>query len=264
MKGSVEDLDEALGSLHDTILTTGVRGAHLIPDLALLGLARDVFQHAKAVRLLWDSQVPRTAHAAARSAFEAAQEVMFLGTRNADYDHFGARARAGELLDWEYGAQLANQAAVDQEDVEQKSAAVLADEDSEVWSRFVPEKTQVMSEALEAVLHDRTKKKGRQFHWSGKSRTRLPEEFAEATGGDEQSLLIHKSLYNLLSLQAHPAPRIETKSLEFDDTGFTLFIDGDPEEVAGIAIAAAVIAVASVNIVLQDKLPRCDRSDGEE
>lgn len=241
-------LDAALGRLHSAISGAMVRGDHLFPDLALLGLARDVFEHGRAVRILWDSDVPRACYSPARSAFEACQEVLFLGTRKDDYDYWGARARARELLDWERGAELANATGVGEEVKQEPPDEQLA-KDAAGWSRLCPGK----GDLLFSTMNDTRSAKGPgRYHWTGMTRAALPEEFAEATGGDDASVAIHRSMYSLLSLHSHPSPRIEVRSLRFEDGGFSFNVDGDADELAGAAIAITYVAAESAAVVIED------------
>lgn len=251
MDMSLDRLGASLGRLERATLGVGIRGEYLFADLALVGFARDVFEHGHAVCVLWESDVPRACYSPARSAFEACQEVMFLGTRTDDYAYWGARARARELLDWEYSESLAAKTDMAGGIRRTPTDEQLA-EDMSLWSRFAPE----MGALLEAAMSDTKSAKGPgRHHWTGKTRAELPNEFVKETGGDEQSVAIHRSYYNILSLHSHPSPRIETRSLRFEDGAFSFNISGDAAELAGAALAATYVATESTAVVIENRFP---------
>lgn len=255
---TVDRLAESLERLDEAIRRDGVRAEYLFADLALLGFARDVFEHGHAVRVLWESDTPRVCFSPARSAFEACQEVLFLGTRNEDYAYWGARARARELLDWEYSQTLAVKTEV--EGIERTSPDEQLAQDVEVWAQFAPEN----AAHLEAAMKDAREAKGPgRYHWTGKTRSEMPAEFVEELGGDEQSVAIHRSYYNILSLHAHPSPRIETRTLHFKDGSFTFNISGDAEQLAGAALGATFLATESTAVVLENKFQPDGKSESE-
>ena len=107
----IDQLVEDLERLEGVLRSLSVRFAHFIPDVVSVGFGREIYESSLAVSKLAHSEMPRMANVCARTAFEAATDVMFLASRN-DYDHWGARARAGELLDWEYAACASVQTAI--------------------------------------------------------------------------------------------------------------------------------------------------------
>lgn len=253
MEVKLDRLVESLERLDKAIRGAAVRAEYLFADLAILGFARDVFEHGHAVQVLWQSDTPRTCFSPARSAFEACQEVLFLGTRGEDYAYWGARARARELLDWEYSQALAEQTHV--EGIERISPDEQIAQDAELWGKFASHNATLLPIAMKDARE--AKGPGR-HHWTGKTRAELPAEFVEELGGDDQSVAIHRSYYNILYLHAHPSPRIETRTLRFEDGVFYFNISGDAEELAGAALAASFVATESAAVVIENKLPADD------
>jgi hypothetical protein len=134
-------------------------------------------------------------------------------------------------------------------------------EDVEVWARFAPDRSELLRQAMTDVRE--ATGPGR-HHWTGKTRAKLPEEFMEETGGDQQSVAIHRSYYNILSLHSHPSPRIETRSLRYEDGIFYFNISGDAAELAGAALAATYVATESTAVVIKNRFLVNEAGDDSE
>ena len=59
-------------------------------------------------------------------------------------------------------------------------------------------------------------------------------------------------MYNLLSLHSHPSPRIEVRSLRFEEGVFSFTVSGDADEMAGAALAMTYVAVVSAATIIEN------------
>jgi PAS domain-containing protein len=254
-----ERLQGSLRRLEETIRSFRVRGVHFVPDLVILGLGRDVFENAQASLLLARSEVPRAGNACARSALEGALDLLFLANRPDDtYDLWGARARAAEILDREHAAELASR--VDSQVPEGVTDGDLTvdvnamiEAEATVWESRATGKGAILQTALENVRADR---KNRKWHWTGYRRGELLRKIYDEPEDDPHSFVaVVTSWYNLLSIEAHPAPRIFADQLEIREDG-TISVKvtpGSAEEHArmtNVGVGAAFVAAEATSGVL--------------
>lgn len=254
-------LGESLQRLEGVIGAFQVRGSHLIPDLVVLGLGRDIFENGNGTHILARSDVPRAGNACARSALEGALDLLFLSTRSDDtYDVWGARARVGELLDRERAAELASRVgpAVGDEPLEDAiefDAAAMIHDEAAAWESYAVGKGTILLKALEDVREDRRK---RRWHWTGYRRTELPRRIYD--GGEPDShefVAVVESWYNLLSIEAHPAPRIFADQVEMGREG-TIQVKVTPESeddharMTNVGVGASFVAAEVAGRILTD------------
>lgn len=249
------DLAAALAELENEIRATGVSREHFIPDLVALGLARDVFENARAVQELAESPVPRAVYPNARAAFEAAQDLILLVGRP-EYDRWGARALVAEMYDKARSRELA-QAVFDElgqpGEIEQVDVDALVDDAAAAWEQYAPGKGELVIRAREEVEAAR-ERHPRRYHWSGLTRDQINREIVPLVGGGAGTGEIYRSWYNLLSFQTHPSPRIDDTHLDWDpETGFTLVITPDEDTDLGeMGRDAAYVAVQSAALALKE------------
>ena len=239
---SVDDLSDARAELEAAIRKFSVDGDHLIADLALLGFAREVLESLIAVSLLSQSDVPRMLYGSARSAFEAVSEMIALISEG-DYDSQGAKARVSELFERDASRDAALAVAREITPVEEDLEPVERIEenletDKRFWDQCASEaRSHVLDRAYEEVKAAREK---RNWTWFGTSRTKLLERAGDYIGGGEVTTALMRSWYSLLSIQSHPAPRINTKHLRLTNGKFVF---GTPDEERSNVIGHGVGAV---------------------
>lgn len=251
----IDKLVEDLRRLEVVLQESSIRAVHLIPDVVSLGFAREVYEHGIAVALLASSQVPRAANVCARSAFEAATDLMFLERKQDEYDHWGARARVAELLDHKRADELSRNVALSPavgEDIAPFDASAVVRREANEWERYCPGKGRLLHEALDAVQDDRATRK---WHWSGTSRHKLLSKLDDR--GDAADMM--RSWYNLLSIQAHSAPRIFTDFVDVNPSGaIQLRVTPQDEEqrwrITRIGIGTARCSVQTATVLLPNLL----------
>ncbi len=111
----------------------------------------------------------------------------------------------------------------------------------------------MLREAFKCVLSDRQQRR-RQWNWFRCSRAEMQRKAAPKLGGGPQTEKVIDSWYQLLSLQSHPAPRIDSHNLVWD--GDRTFSFGVPDEkrddVIGMATGAARVAAETATLALKD------------
>lgn len=250
---SPDRLEHAIVELAQAIRDTGVSSDRLIPDLVAIGLAREVYENARATLLIASSDVPRAVYPSSRAAFEASQDLALLVT-GTDYDESGARAFAAEILDWNHSAELAKpifDALSQPQQIESIAVDQMIGEAAQAWDQYAPGKAEVLAKAFAAVKADRA---ARRFHWSGLSRTGIHAELGSRPGAHAGTSEIYRSWYNLLSFQSHPSPRLDQRHMDFTPVdGFTLIIQPDePGRLSGLGVSAAFVAVQVAILLLRD------------
>lgn len=247
------ELEGATDALVQALRSTGVYSENLIPDLVAVGLARDVFENARATLMISRSDVPRAVYPTARAAFEAAQDLALLVT-SPEYTRAGARAFAAELLDWEHTATTASavfDARGEPDPIEFIPADTQLEEAAGAWEQYAPGSGDVLRNAFHTVKTDR--RKGR-FHWSGLSRSGIHKELGTRPGANPGMTELYRSWYNILSFQAHPSPRLDTRHMRFSESsGISFVIEPEtPGALSDMGLGAALIAVRTATVLLDD------------
>ena len=246
----IDQLVEGLQGLEEVLRSLSVRSAHFIPDVVSVGFGREIYESSLAVRKLAHSETPRMANICARTAFEAATDVMFLVSRN-DYDHWGACARVGELLDWEYASDLSSKVPLDStmtDHLTSFDASAAVQQEAYEWERQCPGKGDILHNAfahMQAVRANRP-----YLHWSERSRSKLVSEL----GGQNDSVMM-RSWYNLLSIQTHAAPRIFTDFIDVQSSdaiqlNVTIQSSEERERIAALGIGTACASVQAAIVHL--------------
>lgn len=259
----LEDLASAIGEIENAIGGSSVRGDHLFGDLAALGLARDVLENSKAVLLIASSEVPRALYPSARAAFESLFELIFLIGR-ADFDLMGCKVHVTELAENQRSRGLAQRALGTANDARELEPAIplhaAIREEAHSWDQMAPGRGDLLIRAYEEVIRER---KNGKYYWFGMSRTQMHKAAAPLIGGDTATEDMIKSWYQLLSLQSHPAPRINSHSLDWREDG--TFVFGTPDDQKkfsiGMGVGAAHVAAKAASIALRDLPSKGNQSD---
>lgn len=241
LAGAVDQLEAEHGRIV-------VRLRHLLPDWVLAGMYIDVIEHCKASRILMDSDLARAAFSNARSALEAAAEMMYLAASAETYDERGACARAFELVALDRLARregpLADHAIgfTPSEAPAPATPEEIMGYEGKHWS----EEFSGALGAVERALKSAQRRQG--GSWNGLSRSELAAVAAKAWGEEAIPLPpLWEFLYGHLSIQAHPGARTATRTHWFED-GKVLFgpRESDRTQLIQAVCLAAYLAVRSV------------------
>lgn len=254
-----QELETALEELRRAMSETGVSSDHLVPDLVAIGLAREVYENASAALCVSRSEVSRPLYPNARAAFEAAQDLVLLIVQE-DYDEAGARAAATEILDRETSRELVQEVTTamgGNDDIAPQDTNAHVEDIAGTWDKYARGKGDLVRDAVPRLR--KLRKKGK-YHWSGLSRSKIHKTLGAEMDALAGTSELYRSMYNLLSFETHPSPRIDAKHMKWDpDEGFTLFLEPDSAPGEGMGLAAALIAVETAKVVLGDI--RAQRSD---
>lgn len=217
----IPPLTDAIAALKNELTKYPVSIETYIPDHALFNLAIDVIEHAKAVHLLLTSEVPRAAHANARGAMEASQDLVYLTASSREYEHRGCLARVFEVQEaaelqqrFNKACELAGLPAM----LAQSADAVL-DEDERQWESHAPGCGSKLRAAREELRAD----KNRRRHWSGLSRHNLAKSLERILGAESGFGEFESALYGAMSVYSHPRPRATQREVTVHDDGFATF-----------------------------------------
>jgi hypothetical protein len=214
-----EQFEKALTNLERRLKSFKGRADHQVPDLVFLNMLIDVLEHAKAVSLLVDSQVPRAAYGCARASLEAAQDLLLMASDASKYDESGALARAFEVAEIEElhrRRERADQAIGISTNIPMAPGRDVLDEDAKEWDKAAPGKGRLLLEAYDQVRKDNRR------HWSNMSRKNIAEEIARRAPSGSGLAEMSDALYGLLSIHTHPRPR----------TGMREFLQTAPDRYA--------------------------------
>ena len=218
---------------------------HFIADSTLFGLAIDVVEQALAVQILVQSEVPRGGHSNARSAWEAAIDLLHLTASADDYDRLGCLARVHEIHeDARLRRRLLLEPSMNAAEVD-KEVRNMAHDDASAWS----EKSPGAGEALKRAVDEFLGRKGQgRKHWSGLTREDLTTHVAGALDPSGELSRLFRGIYGGSSSHSHPRMRSgQRTSVEGEDG--TLSIEGRavdreaPAELASYAVVAALQAL---------------------
>jgi hypothetical protein len=190
---------------------------HFVPDRMLHGFALEVIEQTHAILLLTepDSLVPRAAIANARSAFEAAWEMLLLVSGEASFDRYGALVRAFELLEQEKLLERRDRAsAAIQLDVTDAGMTPeqAAEKDGQVWGVGFPTAPELMRQAV-AELREKPRR-----HWLGVSQTDMGFAIRKRYGSEDPGLgEMVDTTYGVLSVHAHARPRTNDRGTRIED-----------------------------------------------
>lgn len=208
----VLDINSRLQRLQQLRSEHGIRGVTLVPDLALVGLIDDVIDAAETALELLATAHPYRAYSMVRTAFEASQRLLIIGT-SSDYAGIGTRAwlyyRAKDNALGEVG-----DGARDQE---------IEDQFVETWEQRFPLAREVV-EREKATL-DVLRKKRSPDNFLGKSLAPAAQRAYEQLMGenDEQlpdSIPVNRAIYGGLSRESHACLRLDPMSIRIDTDGY--------------------------------------------
>ena len=193
---AIRDLDAAMTHARGNAL-------HLVPDLILYNLLRDVREQAEAAKLVMPSAGRRAAFANARAALESAIDCIYLTADEAAYDERGARARVFELVEAERLRHCAE--VVDATESGANGAleqAVRAD--ALRWDQAAAGQGRLLIIAWERCVRNPPAVGD---HWSGHSRYELYRQMMGANAEGEDLVRMLDYVYGFLAVAAHPRPR---------------------------------------------------------
>jgi hypothetical protein len=184
---------------------------HLVPDIALLGLLREIEENARAVEIMAASELPHRGYANARAAYEAGQRAVLLVTAP-DYDLEGAKAWVYYLRqDRDFYALPRSSASTSSPSDPEAWFSGRLDEMAQRWEALAPGK----GELLRRALAELPSKKARPRNWAGVAivptiRDRLNallEQRGKKSLGDTAS--IYNAAYGGLTRLSHPSARLD-------------------------------------------------------
>jgi hypothetical protein len=248
VESAIPPLNEATARLTRSLDHFPARGHHLIPDLALIHLALDVYEHCDIILHHPDPRTARGLWVNARAALEAAVEMLLLVCEECTYDVRGASVRAYELLDnqnLQHRFRKADLAAGVDPPSEPGNAEDPALAEADKWEELAPGQGRVMRQAFEHV--QATVSRGAK-HWSGKSWTDLLREVAEKHTLEPGAIEVIDTLYGTSSVHTHPRLRSRHRELRFDASGDISIVPGhdDSDAMRALAATAAHLAVIAL------------------
>lgn len=237
-------LDEAVAHLKRALIRYPFRYEHFIADLLLVNLSTDVLEHAMAVQVLGPSDVPRAAHANARAAVEAAQDLMLLTADESGYDQHGYRARAFELLETQQLQERFHRAnaatGLSTQEAGQSARDIIAIDAAECDAR-APGTGVKLLDAFHAMARSKLPR-----HWSGMTRKQLTIHLEASPGGEAGFGMMQDAIYGVLSIHSHPRPRMSKRQLEEQEDGHIVIPPApDDREIVDALTSWACAAAAS-------------------
>lgn len=213
-------LDTKIAALRDEMAGYTASPEHFIADAALYGMAIDVLEHALAVQLLKGSEVPRTAFANARAAFESGQDILYLTSAVEQYDRFGCLALVHELREVKRLQVRFNRASeglgLALGDVQRVDK--LVEQDASEWDIAVPGCGDILRRAYQEFgLRNSSQRK----HWTGLTREQIGVAIAAQLGDDPSHGGISDAFYGTLSAQSHARMRMNQRG--FHENGEGMF-----------------------------------------
>lgn len=224
----LKELERAVGELESMLRQVTARGRFLVPDLAIIGLGREVLQQAKATLILATSDVPSAAFSTARGAFEAAQDILLVAVRLSDgYELTGARILAADLLTREkigrdYGESLRQLGGQERSGIPIEggiSAEEALRQWGALWDHARPGSSDLIREAAEGFKARLQSRRRFPPHWSGLTRRGITKALQEhvdelaGSGGFRSFGDSQYGVFSILSSMTHPWPRFNTEFL---------------------------------------------------
>lgn len=225
-----------------------VSASHLVSDMVLYSISLDVLEQIMAVEILRASPVPRSAYANARSALEAAVDIVYLTLRPTDYDLRACQARSAELLELEELAKRRERADAALDELPPLPDALHADEamdrDAKEWEARAPGKGAVFRRAFEHV-HSRSTQRG---HWSGLDKGEVFREIAAAHGVPREQGAMLEVIHAALSIHAHPRPRTGQRdvTVNADEARVTFNVSDPQDDAERGAYLACILALSAL------------------
>ena len=247
-----EEFERQIQYLADRLESYSLSWDHIIPEMMLHHYLSDVMEQATAVAILVDSDVPRTAFTNVRSAFEAAQDAALLATSGSDYDWWGAVARVADILERHDLLRRFNKAihAIGTHaEITAKSPEEIIAEEADDWDR----ERAGHGEFLRRALTHLTAKSGLwKRHWSGMSRPHVAQELHVRMAGEAIGPMLDAQ-YGLLSLHAHPKPRVGMRGAKKEDGEVTFGIREIDRDTA-VKIGYGALMLATYALQERDRL----------
>jgi len=214
-----ETIAEAQALLSAHLSALRIRRRHFLPDAFLVNMYLDVLEHCAAVETLSQSDVPHASYANARSALEAAVEMMYLTASPDTYEERGAAGRAFELVSLERSARVYGPAADRAiggplpDDDESRSPEELIGEEAREWGIEFSGAMRLAERAFKAA---QARSGG---NWTGLSRAEVTRSAAMAWGEEAGPLpALWDFLHGHLSLESHPGMRTGARERKFEET----------------------------------------------
>lgn len=216
-------LTKAIEELNKAQSDFKYRPETMVADIVLMGLTMEVYESAKVVEILANSDFPHRAFANARNAFEAAQQAMVLAAQE-DYALAGARAWVyfyKKDSEWLANARPEGSGVTNKEDA-QKWYERHISQMAKTWDSLSPNKGQLLYRADELL---RSQKKGAD-NWLGQSMGVMQDHayrvvFARFGGNaTEDSISMNKAIYGSLSRETHARMRYENIAFRQHQDGF--------------------------------------------
>lgn len=264
----VENIEALAQALLDGFLSRSSPHPFGLPDWVASGYAREVAENALGVAdILLHSRAPRTAAAVARAAFEAAFEYLCY-VHEPDLETAASRVWVNTLMETADLRNAENTALTLWDPSRSMDAApdvhAQVEESIAALSGYPPAK-QLLRDALGWLTAQRTRRDRRgNFHWLGLTRTQQFARVEKVAGGPLKEML--RVWYSLLSMQAHPSPRLGTSSMAIDGSAVRMVLGSDPavrDVFATVPLAATEVALraaseASAHFFTRRGLPHRD------
>jgi hypothetical protein len=238
-------LDEARSLFREARARFRPAPGHLVPDIVLLGLVRDVEENVQAAELLASSTLPHRAFPNARTAYEASQRAVLLVTAP-DYDLEGAKAWVYSLKhDRDYlrkpRMSLPRGGPVVDPDTWFEGSL---DEMAAAWEALAPGK----GELLRRALGELGAQKGRAENWTGapivptlrdRQNALLMRRGRESRG---DTATVYNAAYAALCRQTHPGVRLDLIRVERDPTGRIVLVERPRDPAADLRVIRTTVA----------------------
>lgn len=237
------DLQAAVGELRAAIGASRVKSPTLLRDVAALDFSAQVLGAAEATLVLDASHVPDMAYVAARFAFEACTDLMYLLRAVPDSNAAAARAyvaahfalresvgmlrTSGEAIGEDPGPippALRKQLEQDAIDIEPLSPGA--------------------GDLLRQALRDR--EAGGHWHWSGLRRGEVISAVWQADQNEELGKML-RAYSGTLALRAHPRVRLGER-VHLTPRGFTIELTPRTRDPGAVSIADAACRVSALLI----------------
>jgi hypothetical protein len=241
------DLHQALAELEATADSFVIRSGHQLADAFVRLCAADVIDYARASLTLSEGSEAHTAFATARAAYEAAQDVAYVASRDAAaYDEAGALAYVVNFFET---VRLRDrlQKGGEENEIElstegRTTVAQVVAQEVERLNALSPGSGDTLQAAFDAVL---ASEKSYRKHWSRLQRPQMAEKIHEAWPDSGLTPKAMDALYGKLSVIAHPGFKSHLRRYTIREDG-TLELVADhrnPDEALRLALLAVFTAL---------------------
>lgn len=239
------DLRGHLDRLASVLTTYKARDEHFLGDHIVFAYAQQVRECSEGAILLCRSDIPHSAWSVARAAFEAAQDLAYLSSRQEEFDKRAALARTIELVEEEdvrrrftdadiaagYGANRLFTTLTPEQVV--KEDAVFIEESNAAAARLL----------RESIIEARTKGRAKK-HWSGFSRKRLGEQIAIEHPEIAIVDKVGDCFYGVASMHSHPRILYAYRGAETQPDNSIMLRSPDADKTLPMDLSKAAVVLA--------------------